>query len=60
MFGAEAAAAGLSLKEALEWGKNAQIIQDLIKLKFPKGRDSPGDAALITLGYKYYSRGCSK
>jgi hypothetical protein len=59
LFGAEAAAAGLSLKEALNWGAAAQVVQDLMKAKVPSGADNPGDANFVRQGYGYYSNGCS-
>ncbi|MET4898947.1 RHS repeat-associated core domain-containing protein [Sphingomonadaceae bacterium jetA1] len=60
LFGAEAAAGGLSLQEALNWGANAQVVQDLLKMQIPSGSDNPGDADATTRGYNYYRAGCSK
>jgi RHS repeat-associated protein len=60
LFGAEAAAGGLSLEEARNWGANAQVVQDLMKLRVPSGRDNAGDADAITQGYNYYKNGCTK
>jgi RHS repeat-associated protein len=58
LFGAEAAAAGLSLQEALRWGANAQIVQDLMQLQKPRGFDDPKDVSDITQGYQYFKKGC--
>ena len=60
LFGAESAAAGLGLREALSWGATAQGVQDLMKLRMPSGRDNPGDADMVTQGYNYYANGCSR
>lgn len=60
LFGAEAAAAGLSLQEALNWGANAQVVQDLMKGRMPSGSDNPGDADAVSQGYSYYANGCSR
>lgn len=60
LFGAEAAAAGLSLQEALDWGANAQVVQDLAKFRLPTGSDNPGDAAAVARGHNYYRAGCSR
>ena len=54
LFGGEAAAAGLSEEEARGWGRFAQGVQDMGKGKRPSGRDNPGDADLISRGYRYY------
>jgi hypothetical protein len=60
LFGAEAAASGLSQEEALSWGASAQFVQDLTRLTVPNGRDRPEDISAIKAGYKYYKNGCSR
>jgi RHS repeat-associated protein len=60
LFGAEAAAGGLSLQEALNWGAAAQVAQDFMNFDLPTGRDNPGDAAALAQGYAYYQAGCSR
>ena len=59
LFGANAAAAGLSLREALDWGSNAQIFQDITQGDIPSGSGNPGDAQAVSQGYKYYQKGCA-
>lgn len=54
LFGAEAAAAGLTETEALLWARGAQIYQDVKAKKWPSGRDNPGDADRIRDGYRYF------
>lgn len=60
LFGAEAAARGMSLEEAHNWAEKAQIFQDLSNKKLPTGRDNKGDPEQIARGYNYYMAGCSK
>ena len=59
LFGAEGAAAGLSLPELLDWAANAQAVQDLAKFQLPTGNDNPGDSEAVARGYRYYKAGCS-
>lgn len=56
VFGAEAAAAGLSEGEALLWARGAQVYQDVRKGKWPTGSDNPGDASNLKNGYRYFKR----
>jgi len=54
LFGAEAAAAGLSETEALLWARGAQAYQDARKGEWPSWSDNPGDAERIKDGYRYF------
>lgn len=56
LFGAEAAAAGLSETEALTWARGAQIYQDARSGKWPSWSDNPGDAERIKDGYRYFEQ----
>jgi len=54
LFGAEAAAAGLSEKEALFWGAFAQPFQDMLKGQWPSWHDNEGDPEAIREGHRYF------
>ena len=60
LFGAEAAARGMSLGEAHNWAEKAQVLQDLSNKKLPSGRDNKGDPEQIARGYNYYMAGCAR
>lgn len=54
LFGAEAGAAGLSEREALMWARGAQIVQDVLKGRWPTGFDNPGDPERIKEGFQHF------
>lgn len=54
LFGAEAAAAGLSEREALMWARGAQVVQDVLRGGWPSGSDNPDDPQRIKDGYQHF------
>jgi len=54
LFGAEAAAAGVSENEALGWARFAQPVQDVLKGRWPTWKDHKGDPEQIKRGYRYF------
>lgn len=54
LFGAEAAAAGMSEGEATGWGAFAQPFQDVLKGQWPSWHDNDGDPAAIQQGHRYF------
>lgn len=57
LFGAEAGAGGISEREALFWGRLAQVAQDVfLDHKWPTGKDNSGDADEIRKGYQYFQQ----